>query len=167
MTVPPTKAPTNYAPIIIIAGLMALTINGLLIGWGLMMNAQRPRVELRDLAIEGNTVICPGEVLSYKFELTVSKPSDVDLTTYVESASPQTTVSYTRFQRYSFDTASSLTLGRHWLLPPTYLDPELGRQVTWRPGAYVQRTTANVIGSRDGPSEIEVQFTVPNNCVSH
>lgn len=160
------SAPTNYTPMIVIAALVALIVNGALVGWILWVNAQRPLVTLSQPVFETSRVICPGQTLDYKFVLAVSKEANVDLTTSVESLSPQTTVNYTRFQRYAFDAKARLEIGRQWLLPPTYLDPERGIQVSWRPGRYVQRTTANIVGGRDGPAEIRVQFTVPNGCVN-
>lgn len=157
-------APVNYTPIILIAALVAFAFNGALVGWALWVSAQRPLVTLNGLVLEGSTTICPEQTLNYKFTLSVSKAADVDLNTSVESISPHVTVSYSRFQRYSFDSETDLEIGRQWTLPITFANPNTGQQVSWQPGRYVQRTSANIIGGRDVPAEIEVPFVIPNDC---
>jgi hypothetical protein len=152
---------------LIIAALVALAINGAFVGWAIWINMQRPTVELTDLIVEDDTTICPDETLDYNFSLSVSRQADVDLNTSVESAEPHTTVAYSRFQRYSFDSQTTVEIGRQWSLPLTYLDPVTGRQRFWSPGEYVQIVSANVIGGRDTPTEVEIPFTIPPSCSSH
>lgn len=156
--------PTNYTPIIIVAALVALAINGALVGWALWVNGQRPLVELSQPILESDSTLCPEQTLNYKFTLSVSKAADVDLNTSVESVSPHNTIAYSRFQRYSFDTQTALEIGRQWTLPVTFLDPSTGIQRPWLPGSYIQRTSANIIGGRDAPAEIEVPFVIPDDC---
>lgn len=159
-----SKHPIDYRPFVLIAFLVALAVNGALISWALWLNAQRPQVELSEPIVEGNTALCPGDTLDYRFTLSVSKKADVDLNTSVEATSAQNTASYTRFQRYTFDTQINLEIGRRWTLPPTYLDPVTGKQIAWQPGLYVQKTSADVIGGRDAPAKIEVPFEINASC---
>ncbi len=157
-------APTNYTPIIIIAGLIALAINGALVGWAFWYAAQQPHVSLSKPHIEDNVTLCPGDTLDYGFTLSVTKAADVDLYTTVDRALPPDHVSYTRLQQFNFDSQTDLEINRHWQLPPTYLDPVSGTQVAWLPGSYVQITRATVANGRDEAAHIEVPFVVKTDC---
>lgn len=155
---------TNYTPMIIIAALVALAINGALVGWAFWYSAQQPHVTLSKPAIDGNTELCPGDTLNYSFTLAVTKKASVDLYTTVDRASSKDHVSYTRLQQFDFDDQTDLEIKRHWQLPPTYRDPASGIQITWTPGPYIQRTTASVANGRDEPAKIEVPFVVKTSC---
>lgn len=155
--------PRDYRALVIIAILVTLTINAAVVGWAMWLGSQRADVELSEPLLAGNTSLCPGETLDYRFTLTVSKPAAVDLYTSVERVQPFDRVSYTRLQQFSFDEESKLEIIRHWILPPTYLDPVSGAEVPWQPGEYVQRTSASILG-RSEASRIEVLFTVREDC---
>lgn len=155
--------PRDYRAIIIIALAVALAVNGAVIGWAYWVAAQRADVSLSVPQLEGETNLCPGETLNYRFTLSVSKAASVDLYTSVERIAPNDRVSYTRLQQFEFDKATDLEIIRHWILPPTYQDPTTGTEVEWLPGDYIQRTTANVLG-RSEPSAIEVPFSVRITC---
>lgn len=158
-----SKHPQDYRAIIIIAVLVALAINGAVIGWAFWLAAQRADVTLSEPLLEGLTALCPGETLDYRYTLSVSKAASIDLHTSVERVVPYDRVSYTRLQQFEFDEEAKLEIIRHWILPSTYLDPASGTEVAWEPGEYVQRTSANIVG-RSEVSSIKVPFTIREGC---
>jgi hypothetical protein len=157
--------PRDYRTIAIIAFLVALSVNGAVIGWAFWLAAQRPDVGLSKPVVSSQTELCPGETLDYRFNLSVSKAASVDLYTSVERTVPTDRVSYTRLQQFTFNSATDLAITRNWVLPPTYLDPVSGMEIGWQPGEYVQRTSATIVGGRDDPVVIEVPFEVRLGCV--
>lgn len=154
--------PIDYRPIVLIALLVALSVNGALVGWAFWYAGQQPHVALSKPQVEPDTALCPGDTLDYIFMLSVTKRASVDLYTTVDGANEH--ISYTRLQQFQFDNPTDLEIKRHWTLPPTYLDTTSGTQVAWLPGQYIQRTTATVANGRDEPATIEVPFVVKIDC---
>ena len=167
MAIETANHPRDYRAIIIIATLVALTVNGALVGWGYWISDRLGHVELTNLHVIGDTKLCPGELLVYDFTMTVSQPATVDLSTTIErmDAILKTvdSVSYTSVQQFRNYAPGKVTLRRNVYFGDTYTDPETGQQREWLPGDYRQRTTASVIG-RSEFSELEVPFTVRRDC---
>lgn len=149
---------------VIVAVLAVVILDGALFGWGMWAAAQRPHVDLDNVIVDGNSILCPGDALNYRFTLSISKASDVNLSTSVDAVAPEVHVSYTRPQQYSPKGAIDLEISRHWILPPTYTDADSGSEMVWKAGEYIQRTTANVVGGREAAAHIEVPFVVRKDC---
>lgn len=159
--------PRDYRAVIIVAALVALAINGALVGWGFWVSSQLGHVQLSNLHVFGDTELCPGELLVYEYTMKVTRPATVDLHTTIERLEPTlkriSDVTFTSLQQFRTYDTQAVTLRRNVYFADTYTDPETGQQKTWQPGEYRQRTTASVIW-RSEFSEIEVPFTVRQNC---
>ena len=155
--------PRDYRPVIIIAFLVAIAVNGAVIGWAFWAASQRPMVVLTDLRIDNSTSICPGEGLDYRFRLLASKATPVDLATSVESKVAHHEVAYSFLQQYNFTERTNLDIVRHWILPVVHIDPQTGVEVPWFPGEYTQRILA-IIPGRANPSRLEIPFKIRFDC---
>lgn len=155
--------PRDLRFFVLIAFIVVFVVNGALIGWGYYLAEQRPTVLLTGLQIEGSTDLCPGDRLSFRFTLTVTKPASIDLYTTVEHVSAGDNVSYTRLQRFELDKATEIEISRQWVLTPTYSDPATGNEIPWLPGSYIQRTSASVVG-RSELSTVDVPFEIRSDC---
>ena len=158
------RHPQDYRAIVIIAVLVALTINGVLIGLSLWYGAQRPEVELTLVRVEDDTALCPGDILNYEFVLSLSKPASVNLYTSEGNLVQHGIFSHTRLQQFDFDAAVDLKIVRDWTLEPTYMDAIAGKEMQWLPGQYTQHTSATVIGGRNSPNSIDVPFSIRSDC---
>lgn len=159
-----THPPRDYRWVLVVGTIIVLLVNVVILAWGIYAATHRPRVELSGLEMQGPTDVCPGETLDYKFNMVVSNAALVELKTSVQRLDGVSRISYARLQEFEFEEAGNLIFIRHWVVPPTYTDPVSGTEVPWEPGDYEQRTIANVSG-RSQLSEIDVGFTIRDNCI--
>lgn len=164
MTSTAPHPPRDFRMTVLIVFAVVFLVNGLLIGWGFWLREQQPTVELSEPEISNlSTALCPGDTLSYKFRLATSQPAHVELKTSEQRLMVGERISFARVQEFTFLEASTLEVGRNWIVPSQYRQPVTGQDAPWMPGKYEQITVANVVGDSD-VSEIKVPFQIKDSC---
>lgn len=156
--------PRDFRMMLLMAFAVVLVVNGALIGWGWWLREQQAVVEIIDFKEPYLSVLCPGQTMTYQFTLSVTEAGLVDVATSILSAASKRP-SYVRLQQFIFDEPTEFVLVRHFVIPPTFTDPETGTEVPWQPGKYVQRTIANIEGYSRGASILEVPFEIKPDCL--
>jgi hypothetical protein len=155
--------PRDYRIVLVIAFLVAIAVNGTVIGWAFWLAAQQPKVMLSEGVIDGSAAICPGEGLDYRLTMDVSKATPVNLYVSIDGPKKINDVVFSNFQQLNFDRPIHLEITRHWVMPPSYIDPATGWDTVWWPGDYTQRVTASIPG-RQLSSALSMPFRVRFNC---
>lgn len=157
----------SYTTWLMAAILLILLIQSGVWLWFYIQIKKLPTVELSAVTLLARTDLCPGDTLDYQFTVAVTRPGVVDLhTSVLRRGDSENNTGYVRLQQFIMSNPTDMVIVRHWVVPPSYTDPETGLEVRWEPGLYAQRTTAVVSGRSHGRSTIEVQFSIRYDCTN-
>lgn len=108
--------------------------------------------------------LCPGEILSYSFEVVVNEPGVFEFDQSVWGVQPRRGVVFERPLRLALGSAERWQVHWWWELPAQYTNPRTGQLDDWQAGAYEVVLGITSVSRDTVPSLATVPFQIREGC---
>lgn len=123
-----------------------------------------PVVDILNLRATGPTELCPGDTLTYSFEVDGEQRAVLDFDTTLWRQSPPATVIFSQTLRVVLLEPVHYERTATWQLPARVIDPVMGEEVILAAGAYELRIALSTTSRNTAPAIKALPITIREDC---
>ena len=160
------RAYRNDRLLIVTLGL-ALFVFSILGPWVVAQLPARPLpvvVQVEGLTVVGNAELCPGNVLTYSYQLVADSAGIIEIDTSAVRVDAVHFMVPSAPSRIVIDGPMRVPMTERWVVPEFARDPRTGEFLQWQPGNYLRTLSISTPGQSTTPAIAAVPFSIRANC---
>lgn len=121
-------------------------------------------VQVQNLGPVGGAQLCPGDVLTYRYELVADSSGVIEIDTSTVRVDAAYFMVPSVPSRVVVDGPMRVPMTERWVVPEYARDPATGDLLQWQPGSYLRTLSVSTPGRNSAAAIGAVPFMIRDNC---
>lgn len=121
-------------------------------------------VQVENLTVVGEAALCPGDVLTYRYELVADSAGVIEIDTSAVRVDAAYFMVPSTPSRIVIDGPIRVPMTERWVVSEFARDPRTGEFLLWQPGRYLRTLSISTPGQSSTPAIAAVPFSIRADC---